>query len=97
MRMMSDRSTPTLGSAVVLPTGGFGAAIVASVIAGLQLATRAPFPTRVFPTLPEACMWLAGRLDNSGGPWGSADELERAITRFSTELERARSENASPG
>jgi hypothetical protein len=97
LRMMSNRDTATRGSAVVLPTGGFGAAIVNSVIAGLQLATRAPFPTRVFPAVPEACTWLAGRLDSSGVPCGSVDELERAITRFSTELEQARRENASPG
>jgi hypothetical protein len=95
-RMMSDRNTPARGSAVVLPTGGFGAAIVNSVIAGLTLATRAPFATRVFPAVPEAAAWLAERLATCGAPCGSVDELERAITRFSAQLDQVRSANESP-
>jgi hypothetical protein len=56
---IEDRSNAmmphTLAAVVVLPTQGFGASIVRSVIAATSLLRRSHYPSKVCPTVDEGC------------------------------------------
>lgn len=49
----------TVALAVVMSDQGFVAAMIRSILAGLLLVQRAPYPHKVFGTLREAASWLA--------------------------------------
>jgi hypothetical protein len=61
--MMKRNPQQTGGNAVVVLTGGFGGAVVRSVIAGFALLTPHRKRIQVFGAAEEACRWLAKDYD----------------------------------
>jgi hypothetical protein len=84
----------TLASCVVIDGQGFRAAAFRSVIAGLSLITRVPYPHRVFGTIDAASDWLASccgtRLSR---PFVGA-ELDRAVKSMRSGLAMAHAAGA---
>lgn len=50
------------GAAYFVPLQGFKGSLLRSVITGLSLVAREPYPTQAFSRLPDAARWLCGRL-----------------------------------
>ncbi len=55
-----------LGLAFVVEGSGFAAATTRGVIAGVQLAVRSPYPSKVFAAVADAGPWLRDRLESNG-------------------------------
>ena len=72
----------TRASALVFEGGGFGAATVRAVVAGISMITPYPFPYKVFAHVSTAVDWL-GTLPKEPG----SDE---AFARTQTEIDRMR-------
>ena len=72
-------------SAVVHEGAGFSAAAVRSVVTGLALLTRLPFPHRVFASVEDAVSWF-----------GSSPQLKVEPARLSHLLHVARSQPVPP-
>jgi hypothetical protein len=72
-----DVRDTTLAEALVLP-GGLVAATIRGFIAGITLARRLPYPTRVVPTLEAACQFLAPLLEPVHGQ--PVDPVDLAAT-----------------
>jgi hypothetical protein len=82
------RTAPGVRASVVAFEGnGFRAAIVRSVITGLAILARPPYPHFVTGTLSESSTWLIDALDTAGvEPFARADELRAAIEALQREL-----------
>ena len=64
--MVHAGSTFTLGLAQVVEGQGFAAATARAVLTGIQLATRAGYPMKVFGSLGDATEWVAELLRKAG-------------------------------
>lgn len=60
----------TAAAAMILPAGGFGGAIVRSILTSLNFLRRLDFPNKIFAAAPDACSFLAPFVD--GAPTGAA-------------------------
>ncbi|PRP95843.1 hypothetical protein ENSA5_37120 [Enhygromyxa salina] len=60
-RNMREFATTTLGSALVVESGGFRAVFFRSVLTSLQLVSRSPVKQKVFSDIGEALRWLLAR------------------------------------
>lgn len=69
-----------LGLAQVVEGQGFAAATARAVLSGIQLATRAGYPTKVFGALDDATQWVAELLRKAGYE-RDADEVGVALSR----------------
>lgn len=81
-------STHIKASAVAFEGTGFRAAAVRSVVAGLALIARQPFPHKIFPTLETASDWLIPelKLHVPSVDYG-ADEFIREVQRVRLQVE----------
>lgn len=68
-------------SAVVVLTAGFGGALFRGFLAGLVALTRKRGTLRIFRTVREACLWLAGH--HALDPTELASTYERATAHLS--------------
>lgn len=81
------RNAEVRASAVAFEGGGFRASIVRSVITGLAILARPPYPHFVTGTLAEASDWLIESLDRAGvEAFASPAELTAAIDRLRSDL-----------
>jgi hypothetical protein len=90
---MNDNRQSILVSGVAYEGSGFRAAAVRSVVTGLTMLARQPFPHKVFPTLEDASQWMVANL--RGGKAG-ATEVRRfidAISAARAELPETSAEN----
>ena len=71
--MLRDYQDAIFGSAIVFEGTGFRAAIVRSVVAAINLASRLEFPSTVQSDLASAARWL---VDNGGLRMSAADLVE---------------------
>lgn len=62
----------TAAAAMVLPAGGFGGAIVRSILISLNFLRRLDFPNKIYAAAPDACAMLAPYVD--GNPTAAAVE-----------------------
>jgi len=76
-------------SALIFEGEGFRAAAVRSVVAGLNLLARQPYPHKVFGTSEEASNWLAPTLAKAEIPV-NPHELNRTLTDLRGELSQRR-------
>ncbi|MFO0551497.1 MAG: hypothetical protein U0271_24120 [Polyangiaceae bacterium] len=67
------------GCASVIEGSGFVGATVRSVVSGLTLITRPPFPSRIFDSVTEAIHWLAPQVMPRPTP-SFMRELDLAVT-----------------
>jgi hypothetical protein len=67
-------------SAVAFEGTGFRAAAIRSVVTGLTMLARQPFPHKIFATLEDASGWLANQLREKGIGQCVGVELSDAIT-----------------
>lgn len=58
-QMLANHSESIKASALVFEGEGFGAAAVRSVVVGLNLLARQPYPHKVFATIETAAGWMA--------------------------------------
>lgn len=72
-----------VASAVVFEGTGFRAAAVRSVVTGLSLIARQPFPHRIFAEVHEAALWLAREQHK---PTSEATGLIQAIEYLRSEV-----------
>lgn len=67
-RQLAEHGEHIRCSAVVYEGAGFRAAAVRSVVTGLSLLAKQPFPHKVFATVNAASAWMAGLLPQGGLP-----------------------------
>lgn len=72
--------TYVMASAVAFEGTGFRAAAIRSVVTGLTMLARQPFPHKIFATLEDASGWLATQLREKGIGRCVGFELSDAIT-----------------
>lgn len=60
-----------LGHATILTGDGFRAGTIRSMLTGLFLVSRSPFPRKVFSATPEAAAWLS-TVVRAGRPWATS-------------------------
>jgi hypothetical protein len=53
-----------LGSAIVIEGSGFAAATARTMIAGVYLLSKRPYPAKIFPSVPEGAAWLSPLLSH---------------------------------
>lgn len=80
-------STGIKASAVAFEGTGFRAAAVRSVVAGLSLLARQPFPHKIFPTLETASDWLVPELKQHVQVDYDAASFIREVQRLRLEVE----------
>lgn len=74
------------GCATVIEGSGFVAATVRSVVSGLTLVTRPPFPSRIFETVDQGVSWFVPTIlshlktATPAGVSGAVEAARRAIT-----------------
>jgi hypothetical protein len=68
----------TLVGATVIPGGGFGGAMVRSLLTGLNFIQRLPFPSKVTDSMADGCAWVAGYVEGNPSP-GEVEAACRAI------------------
>jgi hypothetical protein len=90
---MNDKRQSILISGVAYEGTGFRAAAVRSVVTGLTVLARQPFPHKVFPTIDDASQWMITNL--RGGKAGPTEVrgLIDAISAARAELQETSAEN----
>lgn len=73
-------------SGVAFEGSGFRAAMVRSIIAGLSMIARQPYPHRVFSNLTDTLDWLIPELNDRSSQNLSRGTAERAIERFRSDV-----------
>ena len=73
-------------SGVAFEGSGFRAAMVRSIIAGLSMIARQPYPHRVFSNLPDTLDWLIPELNQRSDSNLSRGTAERAIGGFRADV-----------
>lgn len=68
----------TLATVVVLPSQGFGASVVRSVLAASSLLRRSVFPSKVCPTVDDGCRWVVQHVPPMDDRPVTARDLHRA-------------------
>jgi hypothetical protein len=76
---MGSAGSRICGSAYYVPIDGFKGAAVRGAITALALLSRQAYPTRVFPRMPDAASWLAGRMGT--GP-DAVKRLDSIVARL---------------
>lgn len=90
---MADNGDRILVSAVAYEGAGFRAAAVRSVVTGLTMLARQPFPHKVFATLEAASAWLVTKLRGGLGARTEASELIDAVRASRAELPETSADN----
>jgi hypothetical protein len=75
-------------SAVVFEGSGFRAAAVRSVVTGLTLLAKQPFPHKVFATVTQGSHWLVPEMNRAMGDAIGADELIDAVAVLRGQLDQ---------
>jgi len=82
-----------LATATVILATDLVGSMQRSVLTGLQLITRPPHPTKVFPKIDEAILWLAPYITEACGIDATypkvMDGIHDATTRFASRAEKA--------
>lgn len=93
-RYMADSAAVLKSSCVVFEGTGFRAAMVRSVVAGLTMLARQPFPHRVFATVDEGIAWWCGSLALTAHLELDPVLLREAVADFRLQYNQARDQAA---
>lgn len=88
-KALDDHSERVRVSAVAYEGTGFRAAAVRSVVAGLTMVARQPYPHKVFATVEEAMVWMAPQLPS---PTSGQDLIDIVATLRQTIRQEAAAE-----
>lgn len=78
-RLLADGSGRTILSAVAYEGTGFRAAAIRSIVSGLALLARLPYPHQIFASVDDACAWFS-RTSPHARSWGDRGRaLSQAI------------------
>jgi hypothetical protein len=72
---LREFGSTTLGSAMVIETGGLRASFFRSVITGIQLVARSRVPQKVFDNIDEALRWLLSQPKVDVATSGAIEEI----------------------
>lgn len=81
------QATTIKGSGVVFEGSGFRASAVRSVVTGLTMLAKQPFPHKVFATVEQVTTWLVEEINRAMGSSTGADELLDGIRTLRRELD----------
>lgn len=92
-KFMTENSDSILVSGVAYEGSGFRAAAVRSVVTGLTMLARQPFPHKVFATIDDASEWMITKMRGGGLVASEVRELIEAVSAARAELPETSADN----